>query len=92
MFELAKVWTFGDDETKRDIGIDAIMNQSKYDLGYLEQLKKKDIRGWNEGDRVREKFENLTDTVAPPLLSAGVGSYRLSLGSHLIEPEVAAAC
>ena len=41
MFELAKVWSFGDDDTKGDIGIDAILNQSKYDLGYLEQLKKK---------------------------------------------------
>ena len=41
MFELAKVWSFVDDETKGDIGIDAILNQSKYDLGYLEQLKKR---------------------------------------------------
>ena len=41
MFELAKVWSFGDDETKGDIVTDAILNQSKYDLSYLEQLKKK---------------------------------------------------
>ena len=41
MFELAEVWSFGDDETKGDIGIDAILNQSKYDPSYLEQLKKK---------------------------------------------------
>ena len=41
MFELAKVWSFGDDEKKGDIGIDAVLNQSKYDPSYLEQLKKK---------------------------------------------------
>ena len=41
MFELAKVWSFGDDEKKGDIGIDAVLNQSKYDLDYLKQLKKK---------------------------------------------------